>query len=86
MEKFGIKVFGRGGGGKPFLRKVSPDKSHIYVFTSITHKGAHFLSIESCHRLLGSFRRFNAPYKEQRPLSAVELMLLNAYFSCNSHP
>jgi hypothetical protein len=24
--KFGLKVFGKGFGGEPFLRKVSPDK------------------------------------------------------------
>ena len=40
MEKFGLKVFGRGFGGEPFLRKVSTDKSHIYFFTSISHNGS----------------------------------------------
>jgi len=28
--KFVLKVFGRGGGGEPFLRKVSPDK-YVYI-------------------------------------------------------
>ena len=30
--KFVLKVFGRGYGGEPFLRKVSPDK---YIDTSV---------------------------------------------------
>ena len=29
--KFVLKVFGRGVGGEPFLRKVSPDKYTYYL-------------------------------------------------------
>ncbi len=33
--KFVSKVFGRGFGGEPFLRKVSPDNTHIYFYVVI---------------------------------------------------
>ena len=35
--KFVLKVFGRGFGGEPFLRKVSPDKYiYFYIVTTLT--------------------------------------------------
>jgi len=33
--KFVLKVFGRGFGGEPFLRKVSPDKYTYYFYIVI---------------------------------------------------
>ena len=41
-EKFGLKVFGKGFGGEPFLRKVSPDKSTDF-FISIMLLAAGFI-------------------------------------------
>ncbi|MBR5682117.1 MAG: hypothetical protein IKW96_02375 [Ruminococcus sp.] len=55
MEKFGLKVFGRGFGGEPFLRKVSPDKSHIYFFTSTAHMGLALYFTELTDMLLNRY-------------------------------
>ena len=43
-EKLVLKVFGKGFGGEPFLRKVSPDKS-TDIFISIS-QGQQALLIE----------------------------------------
>jgi hypothetical protein len=38
-EKFGLKVFGKGFGGEPFLRKVSPDKSNGHPKAAMLRRG-----------------------------------------------
>ncbi len=49
--KIKLKVFGKGSGGEPFFRKVSPDRSRRYYDTARTQRGfaVFFLALcENC--------------------------------------